>query len=200
MKKTTQKQLAVKTSELNNSVHQHFNSIILNDTCIEEVSNRLRLENENYCRKMDVIKQNNSHLSFKDRHYMATTIGGLKKNTGCLGGCYETISPTEKNKILVDELVTKLGGLNISPSAIGCKNIVGRCAEVRVADNLLNNDIAINDFKKIEFTTATRPRTQEQYLNRSSQTQRIGNEIEYFILRCSNCIEVFGMNYLLKSK
>jgi hypothetical protein len=67
----------------------------------------------------------------------------------------------------------RLGEVGSRSSISGCKNIIGKCAEIKSANGLLSVNHRTNE-KEIEFTSAIRPRTLER------------------IPRCANCVHVFG--------
>lgn len=76
--------------------------------------------------------------------------------------------PTPMAKSLID----KLEGIG-TIGAIGIDNYLGCCSEVRASNKILLRSIAI-PIRNIQFTDAIRPRTGQR------------------IIRCKNCINVFG--------
>ncbi len=103
------------------------------------------------------------------RNPPTTAIGAVDPQTGRIvtttsGDVPSVIHPD------LQRYADDLGGLGVRTS---CGNVLGRCAEFRVANELLlgNPNLRISD---IEFTQAIRPRT--------------GRPVP----RCQNCVDVFG--------
>ena len=171
-----------KIRELNNLMDKFYNKKYFEALDKGEVYERLKKANEKYIIKVERLKRNNRIDNIASRHYIATTVGGLNNKRGVLGTSHKIIINNNYNKVLTQSLVNNLGklgdkvDLNIKNNYYNRNNIVvnqeiekkwsviGKCAEVKVADNFLRRQHNLNNnLQNINFTKALRPRTQEEY-------------------------------------
>ncbi len=119
----------------------------------------------------DISKLSGKKISLKTHEYVACSIAAKSKKIGVFGTSFQLLNTNKYNKFLLKEL-KKLGNIG-SKSSVNSDNIIGKCAEVKAANNILVNDkkATITD---IQFSAAIRPRTLE------------------VIARCSNCKNIFG--------
>lgn len=119
----------------------------------------------------DLSKLSGKKVSLKIHEYVACTIAAKSKKIGVFGTSFQLLNISQYNRFLLKEL-KKLGSIG-SKSSVNSDNIIGKCAEVKAANNILINDkrATITD---IQFSDAIRPRTLE------------------VIARCSNCKNIFG--------
>ena len=113
----------------------------------------------------------NRKLNIKKNELVACSIAAKSKKVGVFGTSFKVLKKSDYHDSILNALkpLGSLGGL----SNIHKKNAIGKCAEVKAANNILKLDKKAK-ISEIEFTTAIRPRTSEK------------------INRCTNCIKTFG--------
>jgi hypothetical protein len=109
-------------------------------------------------------------LRIEDQEYIACAIAAKGRKNACFGTSHKL--PAQYNLLLQNEL-KKLGAIGGMAPTNGTRNIIGKCAEVKSANQIMNSNDC-DDLKKIQFTQAIRPRTMQK------------------IPRCPNCVTVFG--------
>ncbi|MEK6495261.1 hypothetical protein [Myroides odoratimimus] len=119
---------------------------------------------DEYVIELEKIRRNRNLKRLNTRDYIATVIAGKGNKYAAWGTCFDIL--TVIHPILVKKLekLGKIGEKNILEEGQHCKNIIGKCSEIKVRnalftkENICENEEAI---KNIEFTPATRPRTSE---------------------------------------
>lgn len=143
---------------------------------IESVYRMLVYKSVAYKNKMNFAQmQAKRELKIKSKKFVtelvACTIGSRAPKAYCFGTSHRVVSspPPQLTKLL-----NGLGQIGKASALTGSKNIIGKCAEVKAANGLLewNRNLTVSD---IEFTPAIRPRTLEK------------------VARCPNCSTMFGV-------
>jgi len=162
------------------SLNYHFDQmhfIRKQNRKIGSLYNMLLYKSKKYKETINIIQSTYSQIGgrparIQHRELVACSIAAKCNKNGVFGTSYRMLSFSTYNIILRKHL-SKIGGIGNKSTTTGCDNVIGKCAEVKAANNILNTDkkAAIN---LIEFTRAIRPRTSEN------------------INRCNNCISIFG--------
>lgn len=142
---------------------------------IESIYKMLRFKSIKYKEMIEVVQRELTRsLKFKPRyshgHLVACTIAARCKKNYSFGTSHKLLSKYN-GKILPH--LKQLGGPGSESKLPNTKNRVGKCAEIKCANLLLEIDQK-NQIHDIEFTNAIRPRTLER------------------IPRCPNCVYIFG--------
>lgn len=117
-------------------------------------------------------KRNKLIIDHKKFELIACSIAVKGMRYCSFGTSYRVLKNEKYNKEIKFRL-DLLGEIG-KPSIITCSdNIIGKCAEIKAANNVMNKENKMT-LKKLEFTKAIRPRTQEA------------------MDRCDNCNYVFG--------
>lgn len=159
------------------SINDEFAKIVkLPNENLNRLNRRLTHKCVQYKMRVNAIQESHMGMKIKKRiridcrELVACAIAGKNIRNSALGSSHDKLYVY--NGSLWDKLkmIGVIGGKSIVD---GCDNEVGRCAEVKVANTILEKDKKAT-ITSIEFTRAIRPRTLEP------------------LKRCGNCIAVFG--------
>jgi hypothetical protein len=142
---------------------------------IQSLYKMLLYLSEKYKEEINQIQANlsqakNKKVKIDYRELVACSIAAKSKKIGAFGTSYQSLNKQDCHYELLMAL-SSLGSLG-KLSKI-CDNEIGRCAEVKAANNILRRDKK-SKISNIEFTQAIRPRTLEK------------------MSRCPNCVTIFG--------
>jgi len=147
----------------NRSLTSLFRMLVYNSVKYKERINKLQ---------EDYTLINRIKIKIPYRELVACSIAAKHKKIGVFGTSHEMLHKSKYHRVLSSAL-SLLGEIGSRSLLTRCDNYIGKCAEVKAANNILKNEkkaILAN----IEFTSAIRPRSQEK------------------IKRCINCTTVFG--------
>lgn len=165
-----------KMKELVNSLNYYFDCahhLSKQNRNVHALYLMLLYNSERYKVSLNLIQKSISKKAKIDnRELVACSIGAKSNKIGVFGTSHVLFKESDFEKRLASEL-KKIGIIGENSTLGGTKNVVGKCAEAKAANNALRRDKKAS-MASIEFTVAIRPRTSEK------------------LARCINCVTVFG--------
>lgn len=164
-----------------NSINHSFDKVhyvVKKDRSLQSLDKILHSNAIKYKEKINKIQELYSTKKSKifiDHQYfelVACSIGAQGIKYSSFGTSYQVLTNHKYLKPIRIHL-NKLGKIGTTSDTTKSSNIIGKCAEVKAANNLLKRESNL-EVNKVAFTKAIRPRTLER------------------IPRCKNCINIFG--------
>ncbi len=160
------------------SINENFDGdhyLQKNSRSIESIYKMLRYKSIKYKETIEAAQKEFSKSigvwpKYSKYSLVACSIAGKSKKVYSFGTSHKTLK--SYNEKIFSRLKI-LGNIGAKSNLTDSSNEIGKCAEIKSANYLLNDNDEL-DVSDIYFTSAIRPRTLEK------------------IPRCSNCIHIFG--------
>lgn len=168
------------TESINMNIKQHtgpindaFNSanfFSLKSRSVHSIGQILLERCIQYNKSIDAIQKNyNQGNNIAKEELVACVIGCVGEKASCLGTSHGTLINYHRD---LRKSLEKIGKIGEQSKITGSRNIIGKCAEVKAANRILQKDRKSN-MANIKFTKPIRPRTMQK------------------MLTCPNCIATF---------
>lgn len=149
----------------NRTIEKLYDMLIYKSTCYKKSINEIQ--------KMYSNKKEKFVIDPRKYELVAVSIAVRGKKIGCFGTSHRVFQDDRYEKKIKTRLKSMLGEIGKVSLKTNCKNIIGKCAEVKAANNVLKLEKRL-EIDELLFTNAIRPRSLE------------------VIPRCNNCKTVFG--------
>lgn len=149
----------------NRTLEKLYDMLIYKSTCYKESINEIQ--------KMYSSKREKFEIDPRKYDLVAVSIAVRGKKMGCFGTSHRVLEDDTYERKIKTRLNSILGEIGKVSLKTNCKNIIGKCAEVKAANNVLKLERRLK-VQELVFTNAIRPRSLE------------------VIPRCNNCKAVFG--------